>query len=690
MKTFRFFLAAFTFTAAASLFAAHALRSAPAQTPSQAPAEKTQEKSHEKPAAKAAPEVPAQIELLETHVRFEENGDSRKEVHARVKINDELGVRQFARLNFDFNRSFQQIGIPLMRITHPSGGTVDVLPSAITDAPNPAVVDAPAYQDVRLKSVRILGLEPGDTLEYRVITTTSRTPLAPDFWLDHTFDRSGVVLQENFQVVLPGSVLAKSPMVVVKNKRVQEQLEWRLFPKDSCGMCTPPDPDAKIDPSQLKLLDLNREKEATSASDTAQASSPAPSEEKESLPSPELGKVQLLLKPDAANPSVETLSGADDGRISYTWHHTSSSTESADAKNPTSFDELPDIEIGKISQWPSLSYELFQLFSPPTQMPVEVVKLSQQLTSPVDKPSAKLEHIYDFVSQKIRTIDLPLGTTGFRLRTLPEIISSGYATQEDKAFLFQALAKSANLDSQAALIRQSKKINALVANPSAFSHVLVGADACSCWFDPALEVAPFGALPAPYRGSAALLIGVDNGPLTDLPASTMIVQIPKDLPFPSKQTVSIDAKLDPSGKLSTKARYTMRGDNELLLRVAFHQSPKEKWGQVAQLLALSDGFRGQISNVTATDPYETKNPFTVEFEIAQPKFVDWSKKPVRIPALLPLLGLPEPAAKSASKSPAAPIDLGTPLDVEVSAAVHLPEGTGAEVPAGTSVERDFA
>ncbi|MGB6499574.1 MAG: hypothetical protein WBF09_21475, partial [Candidatus Acidiferrum sp.] len=42
------------------------------------------------------------------------------------------------------------------------------------------------------------------------------------------------------------------------------------------------------------------------------------------------------------------------------------------------------------------------------------------------------------------------------------------------------------------------------------------------------------------------------------------------------------------------------------------------------------------------------------------------------------------------KSPAAPIDLGTPLDVEVSAAVHLPEGTGAEVPAGTSVERDFA
>src|SRR5256884_9064232 len=42
---------------------------------------------------------PAQIELLETKVRFETNGDSRREVHALVKIHSELGVRQFAQLN---------------------------------------------------------------------------------------------------------------------------------------------------------------------------------------------------------------------------------------------------------------------------------------------------------------------------------------------------------------------------------------------------------------------------------------------------------------------------------------------------------------------------------------------------------------------------------------------------------------
>src|SRR5262249_37587077 len=86
-------------------------------------------------------------------------------------------------LNFDYNRAYQQIEIPSVHITHASGGTADILPSAVTDQPNPAVADTPAYQDVRIKSVRILGLAPGDALEYEVITITKQGPVAPNFLL---------------------------------------------------------------------------------------------------------------------------------------------------------------------------------------------------------------------------------------------------------------------------------------------------------------------------------------------------------------------------------------------------------------------------------------------------------------------------------------------------------------------------
>jgi len=166
-----------------------------AQEGRQKPAEAVDKTAKEKAATPekdaSNPELPFQIQLLETHIRFEVNGDSRKEVHTVVKINDILGAHQFARLTFDYNRAFQQVEIPLVRISHANGGTSELLPSAVMDAPNPAVEKFPAYQDVRVKSVRILGLEEGDTIDYRVITTTTKHPLAPDFWVEHTFDRTG-------------------------------------------------------------------------------------------------------------------------------------------------------------------------------------------------------------------------------------------------------------------------------------------------------------------------------------------------------------------------------------------------------------------------------------------------------------------------------------------------------------------
>jgi hypothetical protein len=106
---------------------------------------------------------------------------------------------------------------------------------------------------------------------------------------------------------------------------------------------------------------------------------------------------------------------------------------------------------------------------------------------------------------------------------------------------------------------------------------------------------------------------------------------------------------------------------------------------VAGLLALSDGFRGTITNVTTSDPMATKEPFTVEYELTQAKFVDWSKKPVRIPALLPQIALPDAPGKTVGK-----IELGTPLEVQTSLKLQLPEGTTVQTPAATSVARDYA
>jgi hypothetical protein len=545
------------------------------------------------------PELPAQIELLETRVRFEANGDSRKEVHTRVHINNELGARQFARLAFDYNRSFQQIEFPLVRVTHSGGGTADILPSAISDQPNPAVVDASAYQDVRVKSLRILGLAPSDTLEYRVVTTTSHHPLAPEFWLDHTFDRSSVVAEELFEIDVPAA-----------------------------------------------------------------------------------HKIQFRINPATPAAPGET---SDAGRIAYSWHLKTQQNKPPEESSQSQ----PDIVLTSFGNWQQLSDRLTNFLKPSGELSAELFAKARELARVPNsnvgmRRSIQAEAFYAFVSQKIRTVDLPLGATGFKTRNPSDVLASGYGTPEDKYILFAALADNFFGPARAGLISATPVDEKSIPSPAAFNHLLTmsGYPSINFWLDLNTEVAPFQVIPSEFRGRKALLVG---------PAPNQLWRnVDNVLPFRSTQIVNIAASLGTDGSLQAKVRYAMRGDNELLLRVAFHQAPREKWNEVAQLLALSDGFRGKITSVSASDPYATKEPFTVEYEITQPKFVDWSKKPVRIPALLPQVGLPDPPGKAGSGAATSGIDLGTPLDVETHVTLHLPPGTVTHAPTGTSVQRDYA
>jgi hypothetical protein len=579
-------------------------------------AQQAPQKLGEKPSAAASaptePPYPAQIELLETRYRFEANGDSRKEVHARVRINSELGVRQFARLNFDYNRSFENVEIPLVRITHSSGGTADILPSAITDQPNPAVINAPAYQDVRVKSVRILGLAPSDLLEYRIITTTTHHPLAPDFWLDHSFDRTGVVQKELFELDLP----------------VSRQFQIKINP---------------------------------------------------ATPSTSNGK------------SGE----GKDARFMYRWEHFITVQDNSDKD---SSDKGPDVLVTTFASWALFSEKLDTKLQPLSNVAPEIEAKALELTRSAKSYDDKLGAIYDFVSQRIATVDLPLGSTNFSIRPPGETLSSGAATPEDKYTLFSALAATVGLSTNAFLTGAPASTETQLPTPKPFTHLLIGSfqQERSVWLDPSVEVAPFGMIPSNFRGKPALKIENWTTLLSKSPLGNIIHTSPcwqkveSSLPFHASQKVNLDASLGPDGNLTAKVHYALRGDNELLLRVAFHQSPKDKWKDLAQLLSLSDGFRGQVTSVNASDPYATREPFTVDYEITQPKFVDWSKKPVRIPALLPQLGLPDPPAKPAAGAAASPIELGTPLEVETRMTLNLPPGTTTTAPTGTSVQRDYA
>jgi len=581
----------------------------PSKSQSASPAEK---QGVPATAAEAKPvELPARIGLLDTRIRVEANGDMRKQVHTRIHINNELGVRQFSHLNFDYNRAYQQIEIPSVHITHASGGTADILPSGITDQPNPAVVDTPAYQDVRIKSVRILGLAPGDALEYEVITTTKQGPFAPNFFLSHDFASEGLAITEIYEIDLPTTRAVKP---------------WTL--------------------------------------------------------------------PGAENFATDKSGDGPESRTIYRWKRVEKKSESSqgvkDEQQRVADAQVSvidsDVVISSFPSWADVAIDLQKAFGVSDRAASPEVKAkAEELTRGTISIDDKLRALYEFASQKFATVDLPLGSTGFHLRAPAEILAGKYAIPEEKCSLLYVLTRSIGLNAKLSIAVSKLPADRGPAMPTALSNVFVivrGATK-TYWLDPSVEVAPFGMIAAGLRGRPALLVSSEND-------SLFFENVPRSLPFAASQKVAVYATLSADGTLKAKVHYTMRGENELLLRVAFHQAAREKWKDVAQLMSLSDGFRGKILSASASDPHDTRHPFSVDYEITQPKFVDWSKQPVRIPAMLPLLGLPDPPVKSADGAAAGPIELGTPLNVDTKLTLHVPSNVSIEGPTGTSVERDYA
>ena len=556
------------------------------------------EKSRPSPAIEPA----FTIELLETRERFESDGTESREVHTVVRVHSEAGAARFSRLAFGYNRTSEHLEIPTLRVEHALGGSMEILPSAVGDRPVAAVADAPAYQEVREKFVRLAGLSPGDRLEYRVLTKFTHPSFAPDFFFSHSFSHEDSMKQEILEIDLPAARM-----------------------------------------------------------------------------------VQMRISPATPAASVEKSGTGPAERSVYRWQISSPRARSPETHQDETGSARPDVVLSTFSSWEEFSRRVAQSLTPPAAPAPEITAKVMALTSGATPLESKLEALYDFVAQRIRTVDLPIGATGFHGRSLSEILASGYATPEDKYVLFAALASTLNIGTYAALISREESAAESLPVPSVFKHLVVAAFTArhKYWLEPDLEVAPFGMVSSDLRGAPAL-------PILALHVRTVDVvlweTVPLEPPFPPSQEVEVHAKLDLSGNLAARVRYRMRGDNELLLRLAFHHARRAQWKKLAQIMAFSDGFRGQVSDVVVSDPLATHAPFTVEYAIAQPGLVNWTKLPVRLPIPLPVPDLPESSAKAGAGA----IDLGTPLDIVLRLRWRFPAGFVARVPAPISVRREYA
>ncbi len=167
---------------------------------------------------------PFQFERLNTSYHFDDEGTGYKEVIARIRISDQEGARQWRQLVFDYKPFYEKLQITFVRTIRSDGRTVDVL-SNLEQA-----VDVPEDQkdtyDEKKVALPLLGH--GDVIEYDVRTVFQRPLAAHECWVEHRFQRSGV-LNEELEISVPDSRKVRIATRHGYRLRMSEKNERRIY-----------------------------------------------------------------------------------------------------------------------------------------------------------------------------------------------------------------------------------------------------------------------------------------------------------------------------------------------------------------------------------------------------------------------------------------------------------------------------
>jgi TPR repeat protein len=138
-----------------------------------------------------------------TRVHMDADGTGTRETMARIRILADAGVKAMAVLPFTFSASFQQVDIAYVRVRKPDGSVVETPDYNVQDMPADASREAPMYSDIHQKHVAVRGLGVGDTLEYQVTLRTLKPEVPGQFWLEYSFEKNVIVLDEQLDLDVP-------------------------------------------------------------------------------------------------------------------------------------------------------------------------------------------------------------------------------------------------------------------------------------------------------------------------------------------------------------------------------------------------------------------------------------------------------------------------------------------------------
>ena len=377
----------------------------------------------------------------------------------------------------------------------------------------------------------------------------------------------------------------------------------------------------------------------------------------------------------------------DSGARSYRWNEPNLAHKAKNKNTALAIDAAlghlpePDVMISSFQSWEEVGRWYWDLQKDRTEPSADIRAKATELTQGLTDPMAKVNAIYNFVSQKYRYIGIDFGIGRYQPHSADDILSNNFGDCKDKHTLMASLLEAVGITAYPALINVRRRIDPEVPTPAQFDHVItyvpLGKDAV--WLDSTAEVAPPGFLVSPLRGKQALVISNEN--------TAQLIATPESFGPPDVKKFEVNAKIGEDGVLDAKMDFTVHNDDsELLLRSTFRQVGSPQWEQLAQGLSVGLGFGGTVSDVHASSPENTAEPFHLSYSYHRKDYSDWSHHQISMP------GLPfyMPSDQDDDLDSNGQVFLGPNLETESDATVQLPQGYSAQIPASVDIVRDYA
>jgi tetratricopeptide (TPR) repeat protein len=377
-----------------------------------------------------------------------------------------------------------------------------------------------------------------------------------------------------------------------------------------------------------------------------------------------------------------------DRRI-YSWHSSNLTREDEEgkdkdkAKKKKKLEEPkpPAVQFTTFPSWEELGKWYSGLEKERRVITPEIRAKAGALTAGRTTDLDKIEALYDFVAKNYRYVSLSFGLGRYQPHAAAEVLANDYGDCKDKHTLLATLLEASGFHAGTVLIHHERKLDPDLPSPYQFDHVftMVALARDQIWMDTTAEVAPFRMLLFPLRDKQALLIPPDG--------AARLVTTPADPPVPNFTAGQIDGQISDLGKFTRHVKETLRGDNEVAVRMILRHMPEAQWKEIAEYAEASrNAVTNDITGFKASDPDATREPLVLEYTAATPNYLDWSARKVQME--VPTEGLTLPAADE--DDDVNPVKLGPPSQASTNLRVELPAKYTVRLPLPISVSRDYA